>query len=618
MGLLLLLLFNPSVPWGSPGGSPERWVLVDASASMGARLIPGDGPPDASSGRTPWDRVRDRVDASASPLLLFGEEPRRVDSLPGTLEAGAGSRLGPALRRAAEGGAREVRVLTDLRIEDGGAARTEARRLALEVEVEDVGGPVANVGVAGFRLPDAVAAGDTVRGEVEVFAGTGDGDSLTVEVRGPEGPVARLRILRPSVGRTVRAPVAFAAPEEDGPARYEARVEGPDDGFPRDDARVAYTEVDPVEGQLVLVSLAPDWEPRFLLPVLARVTGLPPRGYLALDGGRFLAMDPRGGPSTVGADEVRARARSAELLVVQGGGEATPSWLREALATVPRRILLQGVGSPAPGLPDAVGEARGGEWYLVPRVPTSPLAAALASLELRGLPPLSDLRSWPGEPPTSPPLLAQPGGVGEADPVLVLRSVRGREAVLLARGTWRWAFRPGEAREAYERLWSATAGWLLEAPGEGPPGVRPTSRVQSMGQPVSWNTPGRAGDSLALRVEGDRGAVVDTVVRVPEGAPVRTPSLPAGRYTWEARALEASDTAAGSGPGGWEGSLEVEDWSGDLRHPRDTLLARDDAAGAVEAAGRSGRPLRTHPLPWLLVLGALCAEWIGRRRRGLR
>jgi hypothetical protein len=42
------------------------------------------------------------------------------------------------------------------------------------------------------------------------------------------------------------------------------------------------------------------------------------------------------------------------------------------------------------------------------------------------------------------------------------------------------------------------------------------------------------------------------------------------------------------------------------------------AAAAPREVDAGGRPMRTHPLPYLLVIGLLCGEWIVRRRSGLR
>ena len=43
--------------------------------------------------------------------------------------------------------------------------------------------------------------------------------------------------------------------------------------------------------------------------------------------------------------------------------------------------------------------------------------------------------------------------------------------------------------------------------------------------------------------------------------------------------------------------------------------ATDVALGTED---RAGSPLRTRPWPYLFVIVLLCAEWIGRRRSGLR
>ena len=46
--------------------------------------------------------------------------------------------------------------------------------------------------------------------------------------------------------------------------------------------------------------------------------------------------------------------------------------------------------------------------------------------------------------------------------------------------------------------------------------------------------------------------------------------------------------------------------------------AQAQGAEGIEREEEPGSPLRTEPWPYLLVIGLLCGEWIGRRRSGLR
>jgi hypothetical protein len=99
---------------------------------------------------------------------------------------------------------------------------------------------------------------------------------------------------------------------------------------------------------------------------------------------------------------------------------------------------------------------------------------------------------------------------------------------------------------------------------------------------------------------------------VPATGSVQSGTLPPGTYTYVATApVRDGEEAAGV--------FDVEAYTAELSH----LPARDLSAVMPlegpeldEALGR--RPLRTHPLPYFLLLGFLCGEWIGRRRKGLR
>ena len=89
--------------------------------------------------------------------------------------------------------------------------------------------------------------------------------------------------------------------------------------------------------------------------------------------------------------------------------------------------------------------------------------------------------------------------------------------------------------------------------------------------------------------------------------------LEAGWYGWRMEVVE------GPGEGrSREGILVVEEGERDLLPPRDVSLLDGVGGGGEARAGSPGRPLRTHPFPYILLVGLLTAEWVGRRRSGLR
>jgi hypothetical protein len=247
-------------------------------------------------------------------------------------------------------------------------------------------------------------------------------------------------------------------------------------------------------------------------------------------------------------------------------------------------------------------------------VPASALAGDLAGASLQGLPPLTTLLPIGRQGDAEVPLRVQQGGSGAAEPALVLvPSDSARRAVILASGFWRWGFRDGAPREAYRRLWAGIAGWLLaDAPVLGGAFVRPLERVVPRGQPVAWAAPALAGEQIRVVVTRGDSTVLDSAMVVPATGSVQSGTLPPGTYTYVATApVRDGEEAAGV--------FDVEAYTAELSH----LPARDLSAVMPlegpeldEALGR--RPLRTHPLPYFLLLGFLCGEWIGRRRKGLR
>ncbi len=612
--LVLLLLWDPRLPGSRAGafGGSDRWVLLDGSASMEAG---GQG------GEAAWTVALARAQelaAEGARVLLFGGTPRVVpaDSL-GTLVPTEGtSRLAPALARVAESGAEVVTILSDLRLDDPIETNLTAERLLLELQSESGEEGIRNVGVSRFELPIRAESGDTLVAEVAVFAEeAGGADTIRLQVFEEDRLVASRRVAPAAFGRLATASIALPAPRASGWIRYRLSAELDGDEFSGDDTKAAYVEIDPEEGGLVLVSLQPDWEPRFLLPVLSQATGLDTRGFLAMGDARYLRLGS-GADAGRSSDEaeVRRAVSGSDFLVLHGVGRNAPTWVLEAMAGSARLMIF-----PAdPGGAAAAGVRAGlplpGEWYPMPDLLPSPLAAGLAGADLTGLPPLTNVLPRVGPESGTGPLPIQLQGRGAAESALVLREDQGRrQAVMLASGFWRWAFREGADRQVYRRLWAGVVGWLLTStPVVEGAGVRPARRVVSTSEDLTWSAPGMIGDSITLTLSAGDSVVMDTTVVVDGTGEARTGRLPAAEYTYRA-------TVVGDGEEVGSGRVESERHSLELlRRPAELTAGAVAGSGSGVRGRRPGRPLRTHPFPYVLILVLLCAEWIGRRQWGLR
>lgn len=599
--LLAALVLDVRLPWAGGAHSPPRWALLDVSASMGA----GDG--------GAWDRALARaraLEAEGWTVVPFGAGIAATDPL-GSAPAAPSTELAPALARAVEAGAAQVRVLSDLRFHDPVASASALAVARLDVTFEDLGAPAVNAGVSSFAVEDQPRRGEPTTARVEYFA-SGVADSLVAEVR-EEGTVVAVRALAPPAeGRLGRAEVPLPPPRAEGRVRYTVRLLVPGDAFPSDDHGVAYMAAGREEAALVVVSLRPDWEPRALLPVLGEATGLRAVGYLRAGSDRFVPMGgalERGAP--VDSATVGRAARSAALLVVHGADARADAFAR-SLAELGGRVLLwpaDASGAEASGF--GVTGPLPGEWYLAEDGGASPLAGDLAGVPVRDLPPLSGLLAWDAGGGGRAAAMVRPGGTGEPHPAVVLDASGGaRRALVLASGFRRWAARGGEPREAYRRLWAGVAGWLLAGSAEAPAGeVRPQGFVVAGALPVAWRVPGADGAPVRLQVTDSAGSIVADTLLTP-GSPAVTRGLPPGTYAYRA---SRGDAPAGAG-------------RFDVEARTDELLPRRGAPEAVRAPGApptgaapaGGSPLRTRAWPYLLILALLSAEWVGRRRAGLR
>lgn len=609
ISLVVLLIWNPRLPEdGDRGGAPT--VLLDGSLSMAART------PD---GESAWSRaVREvrEIAGSDGPVLMFGGTvaATSLDQLGAHTPTAPSSRLLPALRAAAESGARSVTVVSDGRLSDTDfGALPAVQGVRARLETIDVG--AANAGIADFALPARAQREAAFSAEVTVFGEVPPGSGpARVEVREEGRLVASAPVDIPPPGQVARTPVDLPAPTAEGMARYTATVLLDGDGFPDDDQRVRYVRVAPPRAGLVLLSLRPDWEPRYLLPVLEDVTGLPARGYLRVAGSRYLPLARAAEVADeVTEGELRALLGDADVVVLHGVDARAPGWVREAALGAARLLIFPAdrAGASLGGVEVAGGVA--GEWYVADELPASPLAGELVGIDLRALPPLTALHPVAGSSGSAAAVALQVrlGGRGPGEAALVLTVEEGRRrGVALADGFWRWSSRDGVPRGAYRSLWAGVANWLFAGErlaAAAPPG--PAERVVARGGPVAWEAPGMAGRDLGLRVTREGEVVLDTVVAVDSTETLATSALDPGTYEF------AIAPADGGGEAG--GRFDVESYTADLRLP----AVADDASGEAATTagpGGDGRPLRTHPAPFLFILAVLCGEWIGRRRQGLR
>lgn len=607
---VVALLWNPVLPAAGRAAGPERYLILDASASMSA--LTEDGAPVWEAAA---ERARELADGGARLLVardgVHAPEPAALDTLQPT---GTASVLAEAVAVAAEAGAREVVLLTDRRLHDPVATASAARRLGVSLAADPLPPPAANLGIGRLDLPSAIGRGENLRGRVEIEGAAG-ADSVTVTVSLDGTPAQALRLAAPAPGGTSGAEFALGAGLDPGPHRVSARVEGRD-AFADDDERAAIVHVDPEDTGVLLVSFAPDWEPRFLLPVLNQVTGLPVRGYLATGPDRFQPMDPgaAGSPDVIGAAAMEGLLRRAEMVVAMGIDGGAAAFLEGPTARTQRMLLfpVDAAGAAAGGV--AVGGAMPGEWYLAD-APPSPIAGEIAQFQAAGLPPLTRVLPVLDQGGGSA-LHLRLGGVGESRAALLLRTEqRRRVGVVLAGGFWRWAFRDGAPREHYRRLWAAVGGWMMaDEPLAAGPGVRPAAPVLPRGAPLRWLGRGYEGEEIALTVTDTAGAtVLDSTLTVPPAGRFTTPALPAAPYAFAAAPAPDSAPAPISA-----GAFEIESFTDDMLRLPVAPAALAIGVPAESAAPRGSRPLRTWPPAYLIILAALSAEWIGRRRAGLR
>jgi hypothetical protein len=566
LALAVALVLDAPFGWSS---APRLIPALDASASWRRA---GD-----TAGYR--DAARRFRTLRADTALLFGDSvrPGPAPAIPGDVR----SAVRPLVDRALAVG-RPVAVITDGELDDPAALAELPAGSRVEVTPHT---NVSDVAVTALDAPRAVVDGDSVLVGVTVAAGGAATAAGTVTMTLDGHPLATqaLAALEARAERTET--VRIVIPAHDGLGVLRAIVVVPGDRETRNDTLAVALEVSPAAGA-VFVSTAPDYDARYALDVLRGAVALPTRGFFRVANGQW-RID--GTLTPVTEAEVRRAAAGAPLVVLHGD---TGVFGAPRGATRGSLALLPAID---------VTPAAAGEWYAT-AAPASPLASALSGVPWDSLPPID----------VSP---AEDAGGGWWDGVVAARArrfdrrvaVRGtvsgrRVVVVQASGLWQWRFRGGVAADAYAALWGGIFDWLAAERPDARAAV-PTDGVVRAGDPVRWRRGPTSGDSVVRAVVAPRGAgQADTLVlRFGGGTTVETPPLPSGVY----------DVATPGGP-----SLLVVNPSREWLPNRP--IVRSGPIGGGGGSGASATRLRSVWWVYLVLVGALCAEWILRRRLGLR
>ncbi|HUF31153.1 MAG TPA: hypothetical protein VMM77_10935 [Gemmatimonadaceae bacterium] len=557
--VLIALVLNATA-----GGAREPAPLVALDVSRSWLREGGEG----------WEQAKARVRGLAADSLLVLGDSVRQRPLPDTPDDNA-SRVAPLVERALAAG-RPVILVTDGEIEDASALRALPRGSRIEVLERS---EAADAGVVGLDAPRAVVSGDTVEIAATVRAGRGGSPSraLIFSTNGREIARAAVDSL-PAAGEgrvVVRAPIAGA----EGPVLLSAALDG-GDAEPGNDTLGMAVDVARAAGA-VLVSTSPDQDSRFMVAVLRGAVSLPTRAYYRVAPGQWRI---EGALARVAEPEVRRAMREAPLVALHGD---------TAIFGSPRAVTSGALLLAAPPR-DATGE-----WYAV-AAPPSPIAGALSGIAWDSLAPIEvspgvPRGDWEGLITSRPRM--------EARRVAITGSAAGRRVVVVgASGMWRWRFRGGTGADAYAALWGGVFDWLTAEPVDRRAAVL-ADRVIRSGDRVRWRR-GSGSDSVVMvlaRRQGDTVGVDTMAIRFGASGTVAEsdPMLP-GVYNLEVT----------GGP-----ALLVVNASPEMLPQRRTV-----ASGAIGGAAVAGDapPLRDRGWAYLLAVGALCAEWLVRRRMGLR
>jgi hypothetical protein len=515
-----------------------------------------------------------RARASGAEVVLFGDS-LRAGAVPERPADGA-SRVGPVVDRASALG-RPVTVITDGQLED--AEALENLSAGSRVEVLTARAAV-DVAVRSLELPQAAAPGDSVELRALFVTAGAPVPATTALVRLADGTTmaaAPLGALPAWSEREWR--VRIRVPERRDALVVRVIAQAPGDTEHHNDT--LSTVLDVRGGPTaVFVSTSPDEDARFALDLMRGAMALSVRGFVRVAVGQW-----RQEGTLASVDEVVVRDALARAPVAVLHGDT-------AVFGPPRAFTRGSLLLVVPPR-DEDGE------YFTERSLGSPLSPSLTGIAWDSLPPIVLGPSPAGAAWSA--LTARRGRRFDERVVVAGDDAPRRVAVMPVRGLWRWKFRGGRPADAFAAVWGGVFDWLARGDVDERP-ARVASPWLREGEPVTWRR-GAGRDSVVtvrLRRDGTT-ADVNVALRFSDATSTAT-SSPLAAGVWRA--------TVGAGTSVFVVN-EGAEWI-----PRHPIVSRSAVAGAPAVGAASS--LRAGWWWYALLLAALCAEWVMRRRVGLR
>lgn len=562
VAVLLVVALLLDAPTGAPK-PVSSWAALDVSESMRR----GDS--------TVWSAAMDSIRAvGADTLFAFGDSVRigNGNGNPGDSR----SELRPVADRALAAG-HPVVVITDGELSDPDAATSLPAGSRLVV-VGHASRP--DAAVVAVEAPRAVVSGDTVTARITIAGGAAGSASGTAALRLDGREIVRMPFdALPAFGtRSIEARIRIEGAA--GPALLQATISAPGDVVTRNDTfTVAFDRSR--SASAVFVSTAPDFDSRAAIGLLRGALAMPARGFLRIAPGVW-RVD--GSLTPISESEVKAALRDAPIAIIHGDSSVFGA---PRTATAAPYALIVPVTDTA------------GEWY-VTGTPPSPLTPAYGGIGWDSLPPVIT----GGSPPTGTwtAMQVSEGRTGTPRAIVAGTDAPRRTVTVVGGGFWRWQFRGGSSADAFAAFWGGIFDWLAGERADKRAAI-PDAAAFRAGERIRWRR-GGAADSVATVIYRKRnapGGSDSLVLRFPTGASVvETAPMAEGQYDVSVR--------------GGQAALVV--------NPSSEWIPRQVRVKA--GVQRSGAPvgsqprLRDHAWIYALIIAALCAEWLLRRKIGLR